>query len=357
MVQFNVPSGPSIKVITLENFLGVDFTSITPSVYRASNLINLVNNNGFLETRPGFNVIGNEFGTKAYCDVLTNGVNVRWTAIRAGKQGNLCSIQLVNPNKPNQKLKMTEVNGEVIYYLATNNNGNIITTIQDILNIPNHYIVGTCETPNTIAASKPQTFLQNGEDARINGIWNIDRDTDEIFIVHVKNKLYKLDTNFLNPVDMGITVADTITQYSSVILDNKLAIFDGSRAFWYGKSGGEWGIHYLDESGYIPLTSINRKPDGTGASSYEDVNILNPYRENSFVADGTSGVYYVADSFDDEAPTARILNEDGTTSVLEIQSWNRNTGAITFKNIPPKFAVTGRDSVFKIGRASCRERV
>ena len=239
MVQFNVPSGPSIKVITLENFLGVDFTSITPSVYRASNLINLVNNNGFLETRPGFNVIGNEFGTKAYCDVLTNGVNVRWTAIRAGKQGNSCSIQLVNPNKPNQKLKMTEVNGEVIYYLATNNNGNIITTIQDILDMPNHYIVGTCETPNTVVVEKPQYFLQNGADARINGIWNIDRDEDEIFIVHVKNKLYKLDTNFLNPVDMGITVADTITQYSSVILDNKLAVFDGSRAFWYGKSGGE----------------------------------------------------------------------------------------------------------------------
>ena len=171
-------------------------------------------------------------------------------------------------------------------------NGNIITTIQDILDMSNHYMIGTCETPNNVVVEKPQYFLQNGADARINGIWNIDRDEDEIFIVHVKNKLYKLDTNFLNPVDMGITVADTITQYSSVILDNKLAVFDGSRAFWYGKSGGEWGIHYLDESGYIPLTSINRKPDGTGASSYEDVNILNPYRENSFVADGTSGVYY-----------------------------------------------------------------
>lgn len=346
MAQFDVPKGPKIETITLENFLGVDFTSIAPKVYRASNLINLVNNNGFLETRPGFDAIGNEFGIKAYYNMIINDSTIKWTAIRGGKQGNLCSIQLVNPNKPNQKLKMTEVNGEVIYYLATNNNGNIITTIQDILNMPNHYMVGTCETPNTIAAPNPQTFLQNGEDARINGIWNIDRDADEIFIIHVKNKLFELDTNFLNPKDLGITVADTITQYSSVILDNKLAVFDGSRAFWYGKSGGEWGIHYLDESGYIPTTSINRKPDGTGASSYEDANILNPYRENSFVADGTSGVYYVADPFDDEAPTARILNEDGTTSVLEIQSWNRNTGAITFKNIPPKFAVTGRDSVF-----------
>ena len=48
MVQFKVPDSPTVYTKTLGNFLGVDFTSITPDIRRGTNLINLINNNGYL---------------------------------------------------------------------------------------------------------------------------------------------------------------------------------------------------------------------------------------------------------------------------------------------------------------------
>lgn len=347
-MQFDVPDAPDIKTLTLTNFLGVDFTSVAPNIVRSSNMINLVNNNGYLETRPGYDVIGHEFGKHATYekDFGSGKCSIKFVSYRASAESNDITITFVKPTKRNSKLKLSQEDKQVIYTLAVDNNGNVLTTGQDLLKLPNYYVQFDITNPDLLVDELPKTNLSGGESAIINGVWNIDRDSDEIFLVHVGTELYTLDSTFNNPTKLDITLANTITQYSAVMLENKLAVFDGQRAFFYGKVGGEWGVHYLDESGYIPTVSINRNPDGTGGSSYEDPNLLNPYRENSFVADGTSGVYYVIESFDNEEPTARILNEDGTTSSLSIQSWNKDTGAITFNTIPPKFGVTGRDSVF-----------
>lgn len=347
MAQFKVPDGPNIQTVTMSNFLGVDFTSVTPNIRRASNLVNMVNENGFLESRPGFDVTGYEFGTAATANIIfSTGAELRFTSIRKSARANNITIQFVKPPRRNNKLKLTQEDGKLIYTLAVNDRGDVLTTARDIADMENYYV--TCITNGNYTVEElVETNLSGGVSRRINGIWNIDRDDDEIFLVHVENKLYALDNTFSNPTDLGITVADTITQYSSVMLDNKLAVFDGNRAFFYGKDAGVWGVYYLDEKGYIPTTSINRKPDGTGASSYEDANILTPYRIESFVADGTSGVYYVSEPFDDEAPTAQIINPDtGRKDNLAIQAWDRVTGAITFATIPAEFPVAGRDSVF-----------
>ena len=64
-----------------------------------------MNNDGYLETRPGYNEVLS-FGERAHVDFSTNGVTITWTAFRAGAMGNNYSVTFIKPTKRNQKLKM-----------------------------------------------------------------------------------------------------------------------------------------------------------------------------------------------------------------------------------------------------------
>ena len=198
MVQFKVPDSPTVYTKTLGNFLGVDFTSITPDIRRGTNLINLINNNGYLETRPGYNVIGKEFGTAS---TLTTSFGdgyskLTFTSIRKSAKSNDLSITFIKPTKRNSKLKFEYINKQLIYTLVTDDNGNILTTGNDIKALDNYYVTITVENGNLPVKEMNKTNLSGGASQRINGVWNVDRDTDEIFVVHVGTKLYTLDNTF-----------------------------------------------------------------------------------------------------------------------------------------------------------------
>ena len=64
-MRLSVPASPKVFTKVLTNFLGVDYTSILPSTRRSSHLVNVTNNNGYLETRPGYDTIGHEFGKRS----------------------------------------------------------------------------------------------------------------------------------------------------------------------------------------------------------------------------------------------------------------------------------------------------
>ena len=67
-------------------------------------------------------------------------------------------------------------------------------------------------------------------------------------------------------------------------------------ACFYFKDGKNYlkydGEKISNVEGYIPTTSIARKPMG-GGTKYEDVNMLSDYRINSFLADGASFEFYL----------------------------------------------------------------
>jgi hypothetical protein len=244
-MEFPIPNSPKPYTKILSDFLGVDFTSISPSNRRASNMVNMINNNGYLETRQGYAAIGHDFG---------------------------------NYN--------------------------------------------------------------------INGIWNIDKDGTNVFVAHVGTKLYLLDDEFDNEVE--ITLSENMTDAISkgVYLNNKLVIFDGNRTIVYGKFDSTWEAKYVDTIGYIPTTVIGRKPDGTGGASYEEINLIQPYRINSFLPDGATATYVLQTPYDDEEPTATILQSDGTIAELTVLSYDKDAGTVTFNMVPPVSPVSGRDSVF-----------
>lgn len=108
------------------------------------------------------------------------------------------------------------------------------------------------------------------------------------------------------------------------------------------------GINYLEYDGAncnevvgtIPITSISRAPSG-GGQKYQDVNLLTPYRKNSFCADGTSNKYYL--------DTTGISSSNVTAWINGVQTSaftvNAANGTVTFTTAPAKPDTDGQDNV------------
>ena len=112
------------------------------------------------------------------------------------------------------------------------------------------------------------------------------------------------------------------------------------------------GTHYLTYNGttcgevvgYVPTTTISRSPAG-GGTKLEDINLISPYRKNTFVGDGTSTVYYLdsqnIDQFD--IPSVKVNGED--KSYLIDFEFTPADGTITFYAAPPAPDTVGQDNV------------
>lgn len=138
-----------------------------------------------------------------------------------------------------------------------------------------------------------------------------------------------------------------------------------SRAFvynnmWYLKDG----IHYLvydgetisEVAGYVPTTSIGRKPAG-GGTVYEDVNMLTGWRINTFLADGESKEFSL-DVKGIDTDASPIVKVNG--SVTDGYTVDTANGKILFTEAPPAPDTDGADNVsvkFKKTVAGYRDRI
>ena len=57
--MYNIPAAQNKNYYSIDNFLGVDFTSspIEVDKRRSPNAINMINNDGFNETRNGYEIV------------------------------------------------------------------------------------------------------------------------------------------------------------------------------------------------------------------------------------------------------------------------------------------------------------
>lgn len=112
------------------------------------------------------------------------------------------------------------------------------------------------------------------------------------------------------------------------------------------------GVHYLnydgeaigDVIGYIPTTTIARKPMG-GGTKFEDVNMISDYRKNSFLADGGSFDFFldVLNIDDDYVPEVTL---DGNVVAQDEYMVDYAEGKITFKSFAPDAPLTdGQDNI------------
>lgn len=151
-------------------------------------------------------------------------------------------------------------------------------------------------------------------------------------IIHSGTKLYRVKTNgSKTALFSGVKAAES----NAFIYEN----------IWYFKDG----VHYLqydgttikDVEGYIPTTTIARKPSG-GGTKHEDVNMLSAYRINTFLADGKSKDYYldVLNIDTDYTPIVKVNDKAVTNFTVDYAD-----GKITFSTAPTEPDTDGQDNV------------
>lgn len=155
-----------------------------------------------------------------------------------------------------------------------------------------------------------------------------------IQLVHSGKMLYKVNGSTKTVLYTGLAEARS----QSFVYEN----------VWYFKDG----LHYLqydglsvkEVEGYIPTTTIARKPSG-GGTKFEDVNMLSDRRINTFLADGGSFDFYldVMNIDDDFVPVVKVDDKVVSTSEYTV---DYAEGKITFTNTAPDAPATaGQDNV------------
>ena len=122
------------------------------------------------------------------------------------------------------------------------------------------------------------------------------------------------------------------------VYENIFYIKDGENYLQYD------GTAVKSVVGYVPTTTIARKPFG-GGTKYEDVNMLSDYRKNSFLADGGSFDFYldVINIDDDFVP---IVTENDVVVAQDQYTVDYVEGKITFLYYAPDAPLTeGQDNI------------
>lgn len=88
-------------------------------------------------------------------------------------------------------------------------------------------------------------------------------------------------------------------------------------------------------NGYVPLVVIGCTPEGKG-ETFEDINMLSPYRRVEFICDGKSATFRLPEK-NIQAITRLLL--DGTECALGIVSQNLAKGTFTLESNPQEDAV------------------
>ena len=175
--------------------------------------------------------------------------------------------------------------------------------------------------------TRPAMELKTGFSEPIYGIFFY----KNMMIVHSGVNLYKVVNGTKTSLYTGLNAvkSDSFT-YENV---------------WYFKDGKNYlqydGTTIKPVVGYVPTTSIGRKPEG-GGTIYEDVNFLTGQRINTFLADGKSVDFYLdAKSIDSNfAPIVKVNDAKVTNYTVDYTA-----GKISFKTAPSEPKTDGQDNV------------
>lgn len=152
-----------------------------------------------------------------------------------------------------------------------------------------------------------------------------------VMLVHSGTNLYKVENG-------------TQTRLYSSLKEEKSSsfVYEG---IWYFKDGKNYlqydGTTIKAVEGYVPTTSIGRKPN-SGGTMYEDVNLLSDRRINTFLADGESTGYNL-DTPNIDIGFEPIVKVNGETVSDYMVDYGE--GRITFYSPPPAPLTDGQDNV------------
>lgn len=179
--------------------------------------------------------------------------------------------------------------------------------------------------------TRPSMELKQAFDAPVYGVFFYKAGATEMMLVHSGTELYKVVNGKKTMLFSGLNEAAS----DSFVYEST----------WYFKDGAHYlqydGATIKEVEGFVPTTSIARKPEG-GGTIYEDVNLLSGRRINTFLADGESTAFHLdAQGIDSNfAPVVKVND-----AVVSNYTVDYAKGVITFADAPAEPATAGRDNV------------
>jgi hypothetical protein len=151
-------------------------------------------------------------------------------------------------------------------------------------------------------------------------------------LVHSGETLYKVtDGNEKTSIYQGLNRAES----NSFVYED----------VWYFKDGKLYlsydGTTIKEVEGYVPTTSIARRPSG-GGTVHEDVNLLTGKRINTFLADGKSKDFFLDTTGLDSDFSPIVKVNDAVVSGYTV---DYGAGKITFATAPSTPLTDGQDNV------------
>lgn len=158
-------------------------------------------------------------------------------------------------------------------------------------------------------------------------------------------------------VHSGTTLYKLVNGAKSVLKTGLNAIASDAFVFddiWYFKDGVKYlqydGKEITEVVGFVPTTSIGRKPGG-GGTIHQDVNMLTGRRKNTFLSDGVSTKYYLDTKKIDSSfkPIIKMPNKEGDWVEIDYPyEVNYAEGVIIFtdaEKVPGVPLTDGQDNV------------
>ena len=127
------------------------------------------------------------------------------------------------------------------------------------------------------------------------------------------------------------------------VYKDNIYIQDGTNYLvWDGNT-----VKNVEDDAYVPRTTISKPPSGGGVT-YQDVNLLSPYRRNDFCSDGISTEYVLdAQNLDEEQVRVWMINEQGQQEEMTTGfTTNYVDGIVTFETAPQEPYTDGQDNVY-----------
>lgn len=178
--------------------------------------------------------------------------------------------------------------------------------------------------------TRPAMSLLTAFSDGINGIFFY----KDSMLVHSGTSLYKVENGTTAQIQTGLNNAES----NGFVYEGIFYFKDGQHYLQYD------GTTMSDVVGYIPTTTIARKPMG-GGTKFEDVNMLSDYRINTFLADGASFTFTL-DAFNIDSDFPPVVKVNDETVASTEYTVNYQEGQITFTTSPPDAPLTdGQDNV------------
>lgn len=164
-------------------------------------------------------------------------------------------------------------------------------------------------------------------EGRVNGIFSAPFSGSTKMLAHVGTKLYSFDDTDTAPIQLTTGLPDQKSR--SAYMNGKLWIVTGNGYYVYNGSTASKVSAASDV--YVPTTVITRMPTGGGVS-YEDINMLTPYRKNAFQTDGSATLFTLDSSIDATGDVKAWVW--GTEVTVAEEDIDRANGTVTISPAP-----------------------